>query len=242
MDDEMQSRLLIRKLLESHDASFNIAVADSVSAALVLMKSIKPDLIFLDVQMRGETGFDFLDQAGDLDCPVIFTTAHSEHAVRAFRYAAFDYLLKPIDIGDFETALNRVMQHSAFPQESRTRSAQLLQQMRGESILPQKLTIPTAEGFLFLEPKEIFYCMASGNYTEFHLTGKQKVISSYTLGHYEELLADRKFFRVHRSYLINLDHVRMYRKGDGGSVIMQDGKEIEVSRANKDAFLSWFKG
>ncbi len=242
IDDEMQSRLLIRKLLESHDTSFNIAEADSVSAALDVMKSIKPDLIFLDVQMRGETGFDFLDRAGDIDIPVIFTTAHSEHAVRAFRYSAFDYLLKPIDFGEFESVLEKVKQRLSLPQKSKDRFDLLRQNLQQDVAFPQKLTIPTTEGFLILDPDEVLYCVASSNYTEFFLTNKQKVLSSYTLGHYEEVLGERQFFRVHRSCIINLRHVRMYKRGDGGTVVMQDGKEIDISRSNKEAFLKLFKG
>jgi two-component system LytT family response regulator len=241
IDDELQSRLLIHKLLESHDASIIIHEADSVTSALQEMNKGKPDLIFLDIQLRGETGFDFLDKAGGIDIPVIFTTAHSEHAVRAFRYSAFDYLLKPIDFTEFEDVLHKALRRLTLPQETNSRYAHLRNIMESETVLPLKLTIPTSDGFLFMETNDILYCAASGNYTEFFLSGRQKVMSSYTLGHYEELLEGKNFFRVHRSFLINLRHIKMYRRGDGGNVVMQDGKEIEVSRANKDAFLKLFK-
>jgi two-component system LytT family response regulator len=116
-----------------------------------------------------------------------------------------------------------------------------LKQIKSGQSLPDKLTIPTAEGFLFVNINEIIYCHAVSNYTEFHLANNRKLLSSYTLGYYNELLGDRSFFRVHRSYLINLAHIKMYKRSDGGIVVMNDGEEIEVSRSNKEAFLKILK-
>lgn len=240
VDDEMQSRLLIRKLLESHDTSFNIAEADSVAAALEVMKSVQPDLIFLDVQMRGETGFDLLDRIAELQLPVIFITAHSDYAVRAFRYHALDYLLKPIDPTEFDQAFQRVMQ-TLNGKQSSERYTNLRKHIQSTHTIPEKIAVPTMEGYLFLYTQEILYCRAAGNYTELVMTGLQKVLSSHNLGYFEELVSGHHFFRVHRSYLVNLRHIRKYLRGDGGTIVMQDGMEIEVSRSNKDAFLKLFK-
>jgi two-component system LytT family response regulator len=241
IDDEWQSRSLIKKLLSDHFPELMVEEADSVTIAIEKIKHFKPRLLFLDVQMRGETGFDLLDQLGSLDIGIIFTTAHSEFALKAFRYSAIDYLIKPLDTGEFRTAMERALQRAKDVHFSSHSQLEYLKQIRGEQRIPDKLTIPTSDGFLFVNIHDIIYCQAVSNYTEFHLAGKQKIVSSYTLGYYDELLAGRNFFRIHRSYLINLSHIKMYKKSDGGSVVMNNGEEIEVSRSNKEAFLKIFK-
>ncbi|MCC7379040.1 MAG: LytTR family transcriptional regulator DNA-binding domain-containing protein, partial [Chitinophagaceae bacterium] len=114
-------------------------------------------------------------------------------------------------------------------------------QISTEQKIPDKLIIPSIEGFHFTNFHEILYCFAVSNYTEFHLLGNKKILSSYTLGYYDELLKDHGFFRIHRSYLINLSHIKMYRRGDGGTVIMENDEEIEVSRNKKESFLKILK-
>lgn len=241
VDDELQSRSLIRKLLSDHFPELVTEEAESITTALEKINYFNPNLIFLDVQMRGETGFDLLDKTGKVSFGIIFTTAHSEFAVKAFRYSAMDYLMKPIDADEFKSAVERALQRIKSEQVSSSEQIEYLKQIRSEQKLPDKLTIPTAEGFLFVSINDILYCHAVSNYTEFHLTDKIKLLSSYTLGYYNELLAEHHFFRVHRSYLINLVHIKMYKRGDGGVVIMNNGDEIEVSRSNKEAFLKILK-
>jgi two-component system LytT family response regulator len=239
VDDEPQSRALIRKLLADTFPGFAVQEAGSVNEATQCVTAHDPGLIFLDVQMRGETGFDLLDRIGRTNAGIIFTTAHSEFAVRAFRYSALDYLVKPLDTGEFTTAVTRALQR--LKAGNSPERIEYFRQIKSGQGVPEKLTIPTAEGFLFIGLQEIIYCHAVSNYTEFYLSNKQKLISSYTLGYYHDLLADRNFFRVHRSYLINLSHVKMYKKTDGGIVVMNNGEEIEVSRSNKEAFLKVLK-
>lgn len=210
--------------------------------AIEKIRKAKPELIFLDVQMRGETGFDLLDKMGQVNAGIIFTTAHSEFAVKAFRYSAMDYLMKPLDSSEFKTAVEKALQRIKANPSPHREQIEYLKEFKTEQKIPDKLTIPTSEGFLFVGINEISYCHAIGNYTEFHLANNQKLLSSYTLGYCNELLADQNFFRIHRSYLINLKHIKMYKKYDGGIVVMNDGEEIEVSRSNKEAFLKLFKG
>jgi two-component system LytT family response regulator len=241
VDDESQSRSLIRKLLSDHFPGLIIEEAENVSSALEKIKQLTPGLVFLDVQMRGETGFDLFDKTGKINFEIIFTTAHSEFAVKAFRYSAMDYLMKPLDTEEFKTAVERVLQKIKNEQSPSHEQLDYLKQLRSEQKIPDKLTIPTAEGFLFVSVNDILYCHAISNYTEFHLSNNRKLLSSYTLGYYDELLAGHNFFRIHRSYLINLAHIKMYKKSDGGVVVMNDGEEIEVSRSNKEAFLKILK-
>jgi two-component system LytT family response regulator len=242
VDDELQSRSLIRKLLLDNFSGFIMEEAETVNSAIEKINQFMPDLVFLDVQMRGETGFDLLDKIGKVNFGIIFTTAHSEFAVKAFRYSAMDYLMKPLDTNEFKTAVEKALQRIKMDHSSHPEQIEYLKQLKIEQKIPDKLTIPTAEGFLFLSIHDILYCHAIGNYTEFHLADNRKLLSSYTLGYYNELLTDQNFFRIHRSYLINLKHIKMYKKTDGGIAVMNDGEEIEVSRSNKEAFLKLFKG
>jgi two-component system LytT family response regulator len=241
VDDELQSRSLIRKLLSDHFPELITEEAESVAAAVEKINQFIPDLVFLDVQMRGETGFDLLDKTGPVNFGIIFTTAHSEFAVKAFRYSAMDYLMKPLDAEEFKIAVEKALQRIKSQQQPPVEQIEFLKQIKSDNKIPDKLTVPTAEGFLFVSINDILFCHAVSNYTEFHLANKQKLLSSYTLGYYNELLADQNFFRVHRSYLVNLVHIKMYKRGDGGVVVMNNGEEIEVSRSNKEAFLKILK-
>jgi two-component system LytT family response regulator len=241
VDDELQSRSLIRKLLSDYFPALEISEAASVDEALLNIKGTEPQLVFLDVQMRGETGFDLLDKIRHVHFGIIFTTAHSEFAVKAFRYSAMDYLIKPLDTEEFKIAVEKVLQKIKSQQQPPVEQIEFLKQIKSDPKIPDKLTIPTTEGFLFVGINDILFCKAISNYTEFHLIDKQKILSSYTLGYYNELLTDQNFFRIHRSYLVNLAHIKMYKRGDGGVVVLNNGEEIEVSRSNKEAFLKLLK-
>lgn len=239
VDDEAQSRDLIRKLLIDFLPPSFIDEAQDVATAVKKLNDNRFDLLFLDVQMRGETGFDLLNKV-PVSFDIIFTTAHSEFAVKAFRYSATDYLMKPIDPEEFREAVEKTIKKIEIKKPS-VEQIQFLKEIKAANKLPDKLTIPTATGFLFVNISEIVYCHAVGNYTEFYLTNKEKIISSYTLGYYSEILETENFFRIHRSYLINLSQIRMYKKGEGGSIVMNNGEEIEVARSNKENFLKILK-
>ena len=240
VDDEIQSRSLIKKLLSLHFPRFIAEEAGDVESAIQKIHQVNPRLIFLDIQMGDETGFDLLDRISAPNFEIIFTTAHSEFALKAFRYSALDYLMKPIEVEEFRSAVEKAILR-INNQQSNVEQIGFLKEVKLNKRPPDKLTIPTAEGFLFTNIKDILYCRAVGNYTEFHLADRQRIVSSHTLGYYSEFLSEHNFFRVHRSYLINLSHVKMYKRGDGGTVIMNDGEEIEISRNNKEAFLKLFK-
>ena len=242
VDDELQSRLLIRKLLTDFFPEAICHEAGDVETAFVKIRKNNPDLIFLDVQMNGETGFDLLDKLSSIPFGIIFTTAYSEFAVKAFRYSAIDYLVKPIDSEEFKIAFTKALQQKHLNPSHTSRFDFLQQHIKTPNTIPDKITVPTVEGFLFISVNDIFYCHAVNNYTEFHLDGNRKILSSYTLGYYTELLQSHNFFKVHRSYLINLHHIKMYKRGEGGIVVMNNGEQIEISRSNKEAFLKLFKG
>ncbi len=244
VDDEFQSRKLITKMLSRFFPEINnITEAATVDEAEKAIDTNLPQLIFLDIQIQAENGFDLLDKLTDYNFEIIFITAYNQFAVKAFRYNALDYLMKPVDADEFKAAVikavKRINQAVKNPQEQ---IGSLTQQLKNPQKIPDRIIISSADGYLIIPVQDISYCQANSNYTVFHLKDKTKVTSSYTLRHYEDILKEHNFFRVHRSYMINLAFIKMYRKADGGIVVMNDGKEIEVSRSNKEAFMKFFKG
>jgi len=244
VDDEFQSRKLVSKMLSLFSEEINtITEAATIKEAIEAIEIAAPQLIFLDIQMQKENGFDLLDKLTANKFEVIFITAHHEFAVKAFRHNAIDYLMKPVDTDEFHAAVTKALYKIKLTNKDSQEQIRLLkQQLKNPNKLPDRIIIPTAEGYMVVPVKDISYCHANSNYTEFHLTDKTKLTSGYTMGQYEEILSEHDFFRIHRSYIVNMAHIKMYKKGDGGIVVMNDGKEIEVSRSNKDAFMKFFKG
>jgi two-component system, LytTR family, response regulator len=243
VDDEFQSRQLLCNLLTENFNNVTITgEAGNVSEALNGIKNTQPNLLFLDIEMRGETGFDLLQQLGHHNIQVIFVTAHNEYALKAFRYHAIDYLLKPIILSELADAVknagSRLPDNNLYSAEQ---LSNLVRSINSRKNIHDKIAVPTSDGFVLIPVKEIIFCKAVGNYTEFHLLNNKQLLSSYTLKQYHDLLTEKNFLRTHRSYLINMAYVKMYRKGDGGTVIMQDGSEVEISKPNKEAFLQFFK-
>lgn len=243
IDDEFQSRNLLSKLLLQVAPEIKlIGQAADTTEGFDAINELNPQLIFLDIMMRGETGFDLLQRFEQYPFDIIFTTAFNEFAVRAFKYNAIDYLLKPIDRDELKQAVQRATQRiSNRLHTSAEQMENLFQSVNGLQHILNKIAIPTAEGFEVIELEKILYCQSNSSYTYFYLTDKRKLISSYPLKQYDEILSDQNFFRAHKSFLVNLSHVKLYRKGEGGSIIMTDGQEIEVSRRNKESLLKIFK-
>jgi two-component system LytT family response regulator len=244
IDDEFQSREVISLMLAGMFPEIEIVgQADTVKEALAGIQEIQPQIIFLDVQMRNETGFDLLDKIDKIDFEVIFTTAHNEFAVKAFRYSALDYLIKPIDASELQAAVQKAKKRIHSKESSASEQIQLLtHHLNVTKKIPDKIAIPTPEGLVFLLVQDIIYCHGLGNYTEFYMVNEKKITSSHTLKQYEEILSDNHFFRAHKSFLINLAHIKKYLRGEGGTAVMSNGQEIEIARRNKTAFLNLFKG
>jgi len=177
-----------------------------------------------------------LDKLKDVEFEVIFTTAFSEYAIKAFKFSAIYYLLKPIDIQELKLALSKVEKRKGNVMSERLQ--QLLQNLRSGVSDNYKLALPTSDGLVFVKVGEILYCQASSNYTEITLTDGRKYIVSRTLKEYEDMLAEQNFYRIHHSYLINLNEIKKYVRGDGGYVIMNNDKSLDVSKRKKEGFLS----
>jgi two-component system LytT family response regulator len=212
--------------------------ASSVQEALEGINEHKPNIVFLDIQLKEETGFDLLNRLPKIDFALIFVTAYNQYALKAFRFNAIDYLLKPIIPEEFIDAVNKVKQRIASTKtDSKRLVDQLYKDIQDPKKVHDKIAISTSDGFNIIPINEIIYCHAISNYTRFHLADKKSILSSYTLKQYDELLTTQSFFRAHRSYLINMAHVKMYKKGDGGEIVMSNGDEIELSRTHKAEFL-----
>lgn len=237
IDDEKSNREFLQVLLADHCPDVElVGTADGVESGLELIQEVQPDLVFLDIQMPTGTGFDLLEQVKEADFEVVFVTAYDQYAIRAFRYSAVDYLLKPLDPDDLVLAVQRATR-ARLQEHGNDRLSGLLDNLKNLTGLPGKLIVPDQSGFEVLELEEIIRAEAERNYTTFVLVSGRKVVSSKPIGHYEEMLQDRSFVRIHNSHLVNLRHLQRYTKGRGGLVVMSDGEELEVSRRKRDDFL-----
>jgi two-component system, LytTR family, response regulator len=236
IDDEAKGRMALREKLTTYCPQIKIvAEADNGQDALILIEKHKPQLIFLDIEMPRMNGFEMLNKVQDKNFHIIFTTAYDQYAIKAIKYAAFDYLLKPIDIEELITAISKV----ALTENNQTKKqVEVLQQnMQQQKKQLNKLAIATLDGLMFYDINDIVHLEANSNYTYIYLVNKTKITASKTLKEFEELLPDDIFFRTHHSHLINLNYIKRYIKGDGGQIELQNGTYVDVSRRKKEAFL-----
>jgi two-component system LytT family response regulator len=210
-----------------------VAEAGSVAEAVRLIMQHKPQLLFLDVHLPDGLGFDILKQLGSSGHKVIFTTAHDNYAITAFRFNAIDYLLKPVDPEMLIEALSRVREQPFLNSGLEER----LQDVLSKPSERTKISLPTLEGITMLNIQDIIRCESDGSYTSFFTTKGRRIVVSRSIKEYDELLTPHRFFRVHQSHLVNLQYVEQFLKVDGGTLIMSDGSQIEVSRRRKDQLL-----
>lgn len=237
VDDELGARESLSKMLEKNCSSVQIvAKADSMLSAYEAIINLHPDLVFLDIEMPNGNAFDLLEKIKEIDFDIIFTTAYDHYAIKAIKFSAIDYILKPIDPEELLQAVKRYEEKSGQKNMLDKKFKTLLNNLKPENKL-KKVGIPDGDGLIFINLADIIRCDSDGNYTFFILTSGKKIVASRTLGEYEQLFADDNFFRIHRSHLINLQHVKKYLKGEGGYVIMSDNSQVEVSRRNKNDFL-----
>ncbi len=213
--------------------------ANNINEASELIARVKPDLVFLDINMPGGTGLDLLNQLPEKEFEVIFTTAHSRYAIQAIRLAALDYILKPIDHEELTEAVERFKERQQMEQKPLDLSA--IQRILAGNESNSSIGIPTNEGVQFVKMDDIVYCESARNYSVFHLAEGEKIVAARTLGSLEEVLDKEYFFRIHKSYLININHIRKYVRGRGGQVVLDNGQTLEVARNRKDDLIKKMK-
>lgn len=237
IDDEVHCINRLAELLKEY-CEENIYLAgffQTVEQGITGILKLRPDLVFLDVQINDKTGFDLLKQLHEIHFEIIFTTAYEKYAVQAFKFSAIDYLLKPVDPEDLLCAINKVNKkilRSEISQKINT----LFHNLKNNPA-SQKISIPTLDGLVFLEINDIIRCQSQINYSIIFLKDQQKITVAKTLKEFEELLSDFNFYRVHNSHLINLAHIKKYNRGKGGTISMTDHSEVEVSSRRKDGLL-----
>ncbi len=227
IDDIEQARVTFKKDLEVYAPDVEvIGEANGVVEGAKLLKNIKPDILFLDIQMQDGSGFDLIDVLSEISFKIIFITASDAHAIKAFRYAAIDYLLKPVDPDELISAMNKFRENRINENEK----YQLLNDSLKNHHKPnERLALHSQDKIHIVNICDILRCESSVNYTEFHFVNDKKLLVSKTLKEFEDLLTDSGFFRVHQSHLVNTKFIKEYVKIEGGHLIMNNGNMIPVS-------------
>lgn len=238
IDDELRLLRSLKLMLEECAPQIEVLACCSNSTdAIEKLKSIQPDLVFMDIAMPGMNAFELLQEVKDIPFQIIFVTGHSEYSIRAFKYSAVGYLLKPVDEDELMEAVHKAIK-SITDKNLHNNLAALLHNIKPETLPHElKLSLSTLYGFQVVSVSDIIYCAADNTYTNFHLKDSQKICVSKPLIEFEMLLENNDFIRIHKSFLINLNHIKEYRRGDGGVVVMSNKDEIEVSRRKKELFL-----
>ncbi len=242
VDDEFFSRQTVTDLLNDNFKDIEVVgQADSVKTAVELIPSLKPDLVFLDVDLTDGTGFDILNLLKPIDFKIIFITAHQEYAMKAIKFSAFDYILKPVSESELKAAVERVLadKNSANYQLKMDAFFYNAENIRKEG---KKIVLKTSESIHLVSVCDIIRCEADNNYTTFYLATGERIVISHGLKEYEDLLGSYGFFRVHQSHLINLKFIARFDKKDGGYVILTDKSQIPVSQRKKQKLLEVIEG
>jgi len=238
IDDEPGNVDVLKKMINNYCEDVEIyGTASSVDDGIKLIKETKPDLVFLDIEMPGKNAFDLIDYMSPVEFEIIFVTAFEHYALKAFRYSAIDYLLKPVNIKELrdavEKAKERIMERDF---QDRLNNYFDIEKKKGT-----KIAVQLKDGYSFINYNDIVCCSSEGAYTMIYLVNGSKLLSSNNLKHFVELLPDDVFCRIHNSHLVNLDHAISYSKGRGGMLIMANKMSLEVSQRKKDELLNRFQ-
>lgn len=236
VDDDASVRENLKTLLSIYAVDCKVAgEADGVRSGIECIKIHKPDLLLLDVEMQDGTGFDLLSIYGELDFKVIFITGHNAYAIKAFKYSAIDYILKPVDPEELKSALQKARNVKSM--EEQNLAVSTLVDNKSKPASDQKILLKDTENVYLVDIKDVIRCESETNYTKFFLSDGRKLTISKTLKEYDLLFEDQSFFRAHQSHLINLQYFDRYEKKEGGIVHMKDGSTLPVAVRKKDALM-----
>jgi two-component system LytT family response regulator len=229
VDDDLHTREELKDMLEKFFPEVSIlAVCENAEKGLEAIRSMDPQIVFLDVEMPGMNGFEMLEQIPEISFEIIFITSFNKYAIKAIRFSALDYLLKPVQVEELRIALQRFSEKAILGKDAQARVRNYLHNTRSQKLTDFRLALATTEGTFFLTPGEIVYCEGQVNYTLFHLSGKKKILASKTLKEYDDLLTDHQFIRIHKSYLVNRKHIASITTDH--KVKMYDGTQVEISK------------
>jgi len=236
IDDEADSLEVMEMLLKTYCPQVKIeAVCNSAEKGIVAINQYKPDVVFLDIEMPNMNGFDMLEKFDELFFDVVFITAYHQFAIKAFRYSALNYLLKPVDPDDLVKTIERVEKKKTTPLKEQMEL--LMQHMRtNEKQTISRIALTTADGLLFVTTADIIFCESDSNYTKVVLKEGKKILVSKTMKEIDETLSGPDFYRIHNSF----NHIKKYVRGDGGYVVMNDGSTVSISRTKKNEFVELF--
>ncbi|HVY74413.1 MAG TPA: LytTR family DNA-binding domain-containing protein [Puia sp.] len=236
IDDEQHCLETLGLLLARHCPDVEIIeTCRTAEKGMNAIEKFKPDIVFLDIEMPVMNGFEMIERCGEINFEIIFTTSYDQYAIKAIKLSALDYLLKPIVPKELIAAVQKI---SRQPMASGERLELLLDRIKNKENTFSKIAIPTATGFEMIPADQILYCEVDDNYTHITSKGRKAIMACRSLKEIEEQLKGFGYFvRVHNSFVINLNEVEKYNKGEGGYVVMSDGKTIDVSRTRKDFFL-----
>lgn len=239
VDDEQHCIDALKTMLQKKCPEVTVlAGVNSVSDAKQVIDELQPDLVFLDVEMPHENGFELLKRYDKVVFDVIFTTAYEQYALKAIKFNALDYLLKPFSVQDLQEALRKYHERRLNKSDAGIAPLEVfLQNMKTMQQTNKKIALPTINGLVFMPVQNIVRCESTGNYTKIFFTDRKQLLVSKPLKEFEELLTDVDFFRIHNSHLINLQQMESYIQGEGGFALMSDGTQVEVSRRRKADFL-----
>ena len=241
VDDDLPSRRVLESFLDEYCSQVKvIAAIGSVAEAVEAIKNLQPNLVFLDIEMPGEDGFQLLNHFEDPDFMIVFVTAYQEYAIRAFRSSAVDYLLKPIEIADLIQSVNKAQRLHELRSNYTQQIAALRSNLNQEQVT-RRLALPVSDGYVFISIDDVIYLAANGSYTHVYLKDKKPLLISKKLYQLSEMITHPDMFKPHRSYIINLNHVVQYIRRDGGFIIMDNEKEIPLSTKRKDDFMEAIK-
>lgn len=245
IDDDSNLRSGMKGLLERYAPGIQIlGEADSVKAGIDAIERLAPDVIFLDIQLGDGTGFDILEQissgAGRIASNVVFITAHEQYAVKAFRFSALDYLLKPVDPEDLKKVVEKIRK-AVSGNDNYAHIDLLLENIRKKVDKFKRIALSTSEGIHLFEVSDIIRCESQDNYTKFFIKDRKPILIAKTLKEYEDLLAEQGFERIHQSHLINLAYLRSYIKKDGGYAVMADNSHLPISQRKKERLQELLK-
>jgi two-component system LytT family response regulator len=242
IDDEPRGLSALQKLLEFHCPEVDVLqCCRRIHEAKAAIEGLHPDLVFLDIEMPGKNGFELLDEWPEIDFEIIFVTAYSDYMTQALHLSAVDYLLKPVDEILLVDAVKRAGKRIGSKADHLPVETFMYNLGQGGAPQKMKLCIPFSRGFEVVNIQQIVYIEGNGNYSNIHFTDRPMICASKTIHEYETLLEDCHFVRVHKSFVVNLDHILHYIKGEGGVVSLTGGMEVEVSRRKKDVLMRKMK-